>query len=589
MRLDKGWMLLALWLLAGAVQAQDDTPGRVGRLVALQGEVWVQEAGQGEWLEALPNRPFTGGERLATGPDASAELRIGSTTVFLGGQTEFEALRLDDERLQFRLQRGQLALRLTSSEVANELEVTHPEARLLPRRAGFYRVDRLAEASDVTVWRGEMQVEAHHLSLTLHAGQRAAFWREGPLGDTTHQWLTPQDDAFAQAVQREDQRLAQFTPSALVPAEMTGVEDLQRYGHWQPHPEVGAVWIPSSVAAGWAPYRHGQWTWVQPWGWTWVDAAPWGFAPFHYGRWLWWGNRWCWTPGPRVARPVYAPALVGWIGPPPLGARTRPPVHGWVPLAPREVYVAGYRASPGHLRGLNPHVPGGPAPLAPPPVFANRGVAGRETAPPSPGMPRQPSPAGDDWRGQAGLVPGSPRPPREPVRPRAVWPAAPIEADATPGSRPPATRAAPESTAAPMSPRPPRPAGPRWPGSPATPATPAPPPSALASPPAPGAAPERGPFGGPLPRSAQADGPRPRERAPPTPMPMPMPMPMPGQATRTAPASTLRPPPTSAAVPQPPAVAAPRQASPEVPVTGRGAEPGERRPLPQGRQPGRER
>ena len=23
-----------------------------------------------------------------------------------------------------------------------------------------------------------------------------------------------------------------------------------------------------------------------PWGWTWVDDAPWGFAPFHYGRWV---------------------------------------------------------------------------------------------------------------------------------------------------------------------------------------------------------------------------------------------------------------------------------------------------------------
>jgi hypothetical protein len=25
---------------------------------------------------------------------------------------------------------------------------------------------------------------------------------------------------------------------------------------------------------------------MSPWGWTWVDNAPWGFAPFHYGRWV---------------------------------------------------------------------------------------------------------------------------------------------------------------------------------------------------------------------------------------------------------------------------------------------------------------
>ena len=67
-------------------------------------------------------------------------------------------------------------------------------------------------------------------------------------------------------------------------------------------------------AVDWAPYSHGHWGWVQPWGWTWVDDAPWGFAPFHYGRWVYVRDRWCWTPGACVARPVYAPALVAWVG-----------------------------------------------------------------------------------------------------------------------------------------------------------------------------------------------------------------------------------------------------------------------------------
>ena len=26
----------------------------------------------------------------------------------------------------------------------------------------------------------------------------------------------------------------------------------------------------------WAPYRHGYWRWIEPWGWTWIDDAPWG-------------------------------------------------------------------------------------------------------------------------------------------------------------------------------------------------------------------------------------------------------------------------------------------------------------------------
>ena len=82
----------------------------------------------------------------------------------------------------------------------------------------------------------------------------------------------------------------------------------------------GSVWVPNSVQPGWAPYRYGHWAWIAPWGWTWVDDAPWGFAPFHYGRWVAWNGGWGWAPGPiGYWNPYYAPALVGWIGGPGFG------------------------------------------------------------------------------------------------------------------------------------------------------------------------------------------------------------------------------------------------------------------------------
>ena len=69
---------------------------------------------------------------------------------------------------------------------------------------------------------------------------------------------------------------------------------------------------------------------MRPWGWTWVDYAPWGFAPFHYGRWVYIGGSWCWAPGHRVARPVYSPAMVAWIGGTGYGKGPWPYL-GWVP------------------------------------------------------------------------------------------------------------------------------------------------------------------------------------------------------------------------------------------------------------------
>src|SRR5438046_1272966 len=71
-----------------------------------------------------------------------------------------------------------------------------------------------------------------------------------------------------------------------VSREVIGHEDLDDYGDWRETGPYGAVWVPRSMIVGWAPYRYGHWAWVDPWGWTWIDDAPWGFAPFHYGRWV---------------------------------------------------------------------------------------------------------------------------------------------------------------------------------------------------------------------------------------------------------------------------------------------------------------
>ncbi|MDE2051230.1 MAG: hypothetical protein KGJ72_09440, partial [Gammaproteobacteria bacterium] len=119
---------------------------------------------------------------------------------------------------------------------------------------------------------------------------------------------------------------------------------------WESTPDWGYAWFPS-VAVGWAPYSLGSWVWVSPWGWTWVDQEPWGFAPFHYGRWGYWHRRWCWIPGPRRKRAIYAPALVGWVGGRQDGA---PRAHvGWFPLGPRDVYVPGYHVSAAYVRNIN--------------------------------------------------------------------------------------------------------------------------------------------------------------------------------------------------------------------------------------------
>ena len=54
--------------------------------------------------------------------------------------------------------------------------------------------------------------------------------------------------------------------------------ELSPHGRWVVAGSVGQVWVPSGVAAGWAPYTDGEWT-LTDYGWTWVSYDPWATFP----------------------------------------------------------------------------------------------------------------------------------------------------------------------------------------------------------------------------------------------------------------------------------------------------------------------
>ncbi|HEX5682884.1 MAG TPA: DUF6600 domain-containing protein [Ideonella sp.] len=345
-----------LGLAAMGARAEDDPPGRVGRLADMKGQVWLLEEGQGEWQAAVNNRPITTADRVATDRDSRVELQIGSTIIRIDQGSDLEINRLDDERIELTLHDGAAAVRVREPEVAREILITTAEGRFQPRSAGLYRIDHGERGSMAGATQGELDFESADSQLSLRAGQRAELWLDPNDKRTHYNWSTPANDDFEQWVRSDDARDERYAAQRPVSPEMTGAEDLDRNGQWGKHPEYGAIWYPTTVAVGWAPYRHGRWAWVRPWGWTWVDEAPWGFAPFHYGRWVHWGGRWCWAPGTYVRRPVYAPAMVAWVGGSNFSMSIRvgggQPV-GWVPLAPREQYYPAYRHSHVHIKQVN--------------------------------------------------------------------------------------------------------------------------------------------------------------------------------------------------------------------------------------------
>lgn len=316
-------------------------PGRAGRLVDFQGAVWLFDVAQGRWEEGLRNRALTGGDRLSTGADGRAEVRIGSTELRLGPRTELEFVDMTQDRLVWRLATGSLAWRVRRHEIAREAEVRAAAIQVRALGPGHFRLDVDDAVVWASAWRGGLRVDSGDQLVEVPAGRRAEFMRPTSGPGTAVTWSVPARDAFSDWVARDelrDEQQAQAS-AAYVSPEMTGVEDLDRHGRWERHPEFGMVWTPLVVAAGWEPFRHGRWVWHVRWGWTWVDAAPWGFAPFHYGRWVSWGGRWCWVPGPYVARPHFAPALVAWSSKaaPGVSVSVGVSLHGrhWAPLPPR--------------------------------------------------------------------------------------------------------------------------------------------------------------------------------------------------------------------------------------------------------------
>ncbi len=343
---------IALALQPSAV-AEDDPPGRVARMNFEQGSVSFQPGGEGDWVTAVPNRPLTSGDNLWTDRNSRAELHVGSTAIRLGPETSLTFLNLDDRTTQLRLSAGSTILRVRHVDDGDAVEVDTANAAFSVLQPGEYRIDTDAsgDRTMVTVWRGRGEVTGGGNSYTVVGGQQARFSGSEALSYDIAQ--VPRDDDFDRWCFDRDGREERAEASNYVSPEITGYEDLDDYGRWSYAAGYGPVWAPVGVPVGWAPYREGHWVWIEPWGWTWVDDEPWGFAPFHYGRWAYVEERWCWVPGPVVVRPVYAPALVAFVGGPGGFRFGAGPAVAWFPLAPGEVYVPPYRVSRVYVNNVN--------------------------------------------------------------------------------------------------------------------------------------------------------------------------------------------------------------------------------------------
>lgn len=345
-------LAIAIFMPARAIADESDPPSRAARLAYAQGSVSFEPAGTDDWITAVLNRPLTTGDKVWSDSDGRVEMQLDGSLLRLSNNTAMSFLNLSDNVTQLQLSAGTVLIHVRRLDRNETYEVDTPNLAFSILQPGLYRltVDEAGGTTAIRVRAGEGEVTGGGTAYTLHANEYDVFTGTDQLAEVAQQYDTSEDQFDAWSTSR-DSRRERSASARYVSPDVVGYEDLDDQGAWRPTPGYGHVWFPRTPRADWAPYHNGHWAYIEPWGYTWVDDQPWGFAPFHYGRWVSVNGAWGWVPSPpRVegvpyVRPVYAPALVAWVG---VGAGV-----AWFALGPREVYVPSHPVSRNYVNNVN--------------------------------------------------------------------------------------------------------------------------------------------------------------------------------------------------------------------------------------------
>ena len=332
----------------GEQQKSEGPAPSVARLSLIYGDVTTQRGDTGEWAVTTVNSPVMVGDQIATGEQSRTEIQLDYANIMrLAARSQVKIADLSHNRIQVQVSQGYTNFTMQKGS-ESEVEIDTPNVSVHPLKPGSYRVQVNSDSeTNVIVREGEAEITTPQGSTRVKEGELITIRgtdapeykiSEAPQKDDWDRWNNDRDNVIREA--DGPRRTNRY---------YTGAADLDGYGQWQNVPGYGNVWQPTQQA-NWAPYQSGRWVWQPFYGWTWVSSESWGWAPYHYGRWFYYGNNWCWWPGPVYAgyRPLWSPAFVSFIG---FG------VHvgfgfgsiGWFPVGPHDAFYPWYGRGFNHV------------------------------------------------------------------------------------------------------------------------------------------------------------------------------------------------------------------------------------------------
>src|SRR5512132_2770344 len=354
---------VAFWMKHEPTASAEELP-YAARIQRVDGDVAFSNGlansdANAEWIAAIPNQPFSVGDRIYTRDNSRTSLAFsGRNFARLDPNTSLDVVSLDDRRTQLALRDGSAMFDVGYLAPDELFEVATPNGAVNFEQPGLYNlgfdnnggvlVSVLSGLAQVVGSGGSGQInKGEMLTLVGQAASQLVLSRlngqdAGRQVDDYYRYQYPNSydgrynnyDAYLSDPYYYDpyRRAASYQYAS---SSIPGLNDLDYYGDWQNVAGYGNAWRPR-VDSGWVPYQQGQWSNDYPYGPTWVSSEPWGYAPYHYGRWANVGNQWYWIPDGVSTTPAYAPALVAFV---PLEDANQ---IGWVPLGPGDGYAPRY-------------------------------------------------------------------------------------------------------------------------------------------------------------------------------------------------------------------------------------------------------
>lgn len=341
---------------------QQESPVLVGHISYIEGSLLRYVPESRDWVATVKDAPLGLQDTLYADENTRAEFILpNSTWIRIGGSTQIQVLRLDEDVTEVDIASGKARLYNKSSSAVMKAttpfgHVVAPAQAIVDLYVGDASVEALCIKGSAYFIHagGTSKYDLSDRSASIVAGRGQVSSGKGRGDSLWQDWNNEQDRIWERrfAARGDSQK---YLPEQLQD-EAYALEENGRWEHVSYEGGYNYFWRPTYVRADWSPFTAGRWTlWYGDN--CWIPDEPFGYVTHHYGTWVYINSRRGWYWAPPLAYAVsgsafglscfWYPGRVSWI--------YSDMYIGWVPLMPYETYYCSRYWGPASVVVIDGH------------------------------------------------------------------------------------------------------------------------------------------------------------------------------------------------------------------------------------------